>query len=41
MTFSVCGTAEYVPPKVVLKTGHGPSVNLWALGIPSGLKLIS
>ena len=28
-----CGTAEYDPPEVVLKTGHGPSVDFCALGI--------
>ena len=32
-TYSFCGTAEYVPPEVVIKTGHGPSVDFWALGI--------
>ena len=32
-TFSFCGTADYVPPEVLLKTGHGPSVDFWALGI--------
>ena len=32
-TYSFCGTAEYVPPEVVLKTGHGPIVDFWALGI--------
>jgi serine/threonine protein kinase len=32
-TFSFCGTADYVPPEVVLKTGHGPSVDFLALDI--------
>jgi len=32
-TFSFCGTAEYVPPEVVLKKGHGPQTDLWALGV--------
>ena len=32
-TFSFCGTAEYVPPEVVLKKGHGPNADLWALGV--------
>jgi len=32
-TYSFCGTAEYVAPEVVLKTGHGQNTDLWALGI--------
>lgn len=32
-TFSLCGTAEYVPPEVILQTGHGPEADLWSLGI--------
>ena len=31
-TYSFCGTAEYVAPEVVLKTGHGKNTDLWALG---------
>jgi len=32
-TYSFCGTAEYVPPEVILQTGHGPQADLWSLGI--------
>lgn len=32
-TYSFCGTAEYVPPEVILQTGHGPEADLWSLGI--------
>jgi len=32
-TYSLCGTAEYVPPEVILQTGHGPEADLWSLGI--------
>ena len=32
-TYSFCGTAEYVPPEILLKIGHGFSTDFWALGI--------
>jgi len=32
-TFSLCGTAEYVPPEIIQQTGHGPEADLWSLGI--------
>lgn len=32
-TWTFCGTAEYVPPEIVLNKGHDTSLDLWALGI--------
>ncbi|KJH47600.1 kinase domain protein [Dictyocaulus viviparus] len=32
-TWTFCGTAEYVPPEVILNKGHDTSLDLWALGI--------
>lgn len=30
--FSVCGTPEYLAPEVILKKGHGKSVDWWTFG---------
>ncbi|EPB75243.1 kinase domain protein [Ancylostoma ceylanicum] len=32
-TWTFCGTAEYVPPEIVLNKGHDTSLDIWALGI--------
>lgn len=31
--YSMCGTPEYLPPEVLDRTGHGTSVDWWALGM--------
>ena len=28
-----CGTAEYMPPEMINKTGHGLGIDIWCLGI--------
>lgn len=32
-TNSICGTSEYLPPEIILRTRYGPSVDWWTFGI--------
>lgn len=33
LTFSVCGTPEYIAPEILKQQGHSSSVDWWSLGI--------
>lgn len=32
-TYTLCGSAEYLSPEILLKNGHDKSVDIWALGV--------
>ena len=32
-TFTLCGTADYLAPELIMHKGHGKEVDLWALGV--------
>lgn len=31
--FTVCGTPTYVAPEILLETGYGLKVDIWAMGV--------
>jgi serine/threonine protein kinase len=33
LTYSVCGTPEYVAPEILTKKGHNKNIDWWSLGI--------
>mmetsp|Transcript_27192 Transcript_27192/g.74994 ORF Transcript_27192/g.74994 Transcript_27192/m.74994 type:complete len:1275 (-) Transcript_27192:873-4697(-) len=33
LTFTLCGTPQYIPPEMILQKGHGRGADHWAIGI--------
>ena len=33
MLYTVCGTPTYVAPEILLETGYGLKVDVWAMGV--------